>query len=270
MPIDYERLYANRNRGVLGYWIGPSGADTTLGITNAAIPEAAEINNTGGTSGMLNAAPSTSWSDWAFGQEASETQNEPSLADSSTYEEFGQNNFGGTVSYWLPNDFNDNTNEHKLVFDLTKDPGALIDSVIRIDGDKPTTQPAANGDYVHVHRVEVASEQNPFTPGESKRRNVGYNQKGDFAHYTVVGPHVITPIPAASNPWAAGKKARLRASVQGREYTNALTFTSSNSNVVAIYNGGFYEVTGVTGGTATITIRDVDAGTTATVNVTVT
>lgn len=269
MPMDYTKLKTNNRGSNISVWLGPSGG-TTLGITNTAVPEAAEINNTGGTSGVQPASQSISFNDWDFGAQASETNNEPSLADSSSYEEFGQANYGGGVSFYMPEEYDDNSNLHSVIYDLTDIPGTVNDFVTRIDGQKSISRPAANGDYVSVYRAEFGGEENPFTPGESKRRTVTYNQKGDFAHYTVVGPHVITPIPAASTPWAAGKKARLRASVQGREYTNALTFVSSDAAVVAIYPGGFYEVTGTSGDTATITIRDVDAGTTATVNVTVT
>lgn len=268
MPMDYTKLKTNNRGSNISVWIGPSGG-TTLGVTNVAAPEAAEINNTGGTSGVVPASQSISFNDWDFGTQASETNNEPSLADSSTFEEFGQSNYGGGVSFYMPEQYDDNSNLHSVIYDLTDIPGTVNDIAMRIDGQKSIATPAANGDYISVYRAEFGGEENPFTPGESKRRTVTYNQKGDFAHYTVVGPHTITAIPAATAPWAAGKKARLRASVGGREYTNALSFTSSDNTVVDIYPGGFYEVTGTTGDTTTITIRDIDAGTSTTVSVTV-
>lgn len=269
MPMDYTKLKTNNRGSNISVWVGPSGGTTPLGVTDVAVPLAEEINNTGGTSGIVPASQSISFNDWDFGTQASETNNEPSLADSSTYEEFGQSNYGGGVSFYMPEEYDDNSNLHSVIYDLTDIPGTVNDFVMRIDGAKSTTTPAANGDYVSVYRAEFGGEENPFTPGESKRRTVTYNQKGDFAHYTVVGPHTITAIPAATTPWAAGNKARLRASVGGREYTNALTFSSSDNTVVDIYPGGFYEVTGETGDTAVITIRDIDAGTSTTVNVTV-
>lgn len=270
MPMDYEKLKANSRVSVASVWVGPSGG-TTLGITDTAQPLPAEINNTGGTSGVQPASQSISWNDWSLGVEASETNNEPSMADVSSYEDFGQSNYGGDVSYYYPAEYDDNSNLHSILYDLTDIPGTLNDIVIRLDGDKTISTPAANGDYVSVFRTEVAGEANPFTPGESKRRTVTYTSKGDFAHYTVVGPHTIVAIPPATDPWDAGRKARLRASVQGREYTNALEFTTSDATVVDIdRKGGFYEVTGTTGETAVITISDPEAGTSTTVNVTVT
>lgn len=269
MALDYTKLKANKNLSNVSVWLGPSGG-TTLGITNIAVPDATELNNTGGTSAMQKASQSISWNDWDFGVQASETNNEPSMADSANYEEFGQANFGGNISFYYPGAYDDPTNPHSVIYDLTDIPGELVDTAIRIDGNKSVTTAAANGDYVNTARVEVSSEQNPFTPGESKRRTVNFIQKGEFAQYTVVGPHTITAIPRATNPWQAGTKARLRASVGSREYTNALTFTSSDSTVVEIYPGGFYRVNGAAGATATITIQDIPAGTSTTVNVTVT
>jgi hypothetical protein len=272
MPeMDYEKLYANsRKHSVVAAFVGPSAPTTTLGITDIAQPAADELNNTGGVSGIYNATPAISWNDWGFGLEASETNNEPSLADLSSYEEFGASNFGGTISYYRPETWADNSNLISIVEELTDQPGQRNDIAVRIDGDKAWNQPVANGDYVSAYRVESGSESNTFAAGESKRRTVGYMNKGDFAHYTVVGPHTIVPIPAPTDPWDAGRKARLRASVQGREYTNALEFRSSDATVVDIYKGGFYEVTGTAGDTATITIEDVEAGTSVDVEVTVT
>jgi hypothetical protein len=269
MPIDYERLYVNNRGSNISVYIGPSGG-TTLGITDIDVPLAAEINNTGGTSGIQKASQSISFNDWSFGLEASETNNEPSLADAASFEEFGASNYGGEMSFFLPAEYDDDSNLHSVIYDLTDTPGVVNDIAIRIDGEKSINTPAVDGDFISAFRAEFGGETNPFTPGESKRRTVSYNNKGEFSHYTIVGAHTITAIPA-SDPWDAGRKARLRASVQGRDYTNALTFISSDPDVIDIdYKGGAYTVTGNAADTATITILDEGAGTSATVNVTVT
>lgn len=264
--LDFVKTPANER---ITAWIGPSGG-STLGITDVAVPLAAEINNTGGTSGMQPASQSISWNDWDFGTQTSEVNNEPSLADSASYEEFGQSNFGGNISFYYPAEYDDNSNLHSVIYDLTDIPGEKQDIVTRYDGDVLTTQAAADGDFVSVYRVSGEAEQNPFTPGESKRRTVNFMQKGEFAHYTVVGIHTLTAIEVASTPYAAGNKGRIRVSVQGRDYTNACVFTTSDADVIAVYPGGFYEVTGSSTDTATVTIVDPGAGTNTTVSVTVT
>lgn len=264
--LDYTKLPVDERTSV---WISPSGG-TTLGITNVDEPLAAEINNTGGLSGVIPASQSISWNDYGFGTQASEVLNEPSLADAATYEEFGQANYGGDISFYYPEDYDDNSNLHSVIYDLTDIPGERQDIAVRIDGDVKTSVPAADGDIVSVYRVAGESEANPFTPGESKRRTVTFTNKSDFSHFTVVGDHAITAIPPATAPWAAGKKARLRASQQDRDMTTRMSFTSSDTSVVEIYSDGSYEIVGTAADTATITIEDKGTGDIATVNVVVT
>ncbi len=247
-------------------WHSPTGG-TTLGITNVYEPLAAEINNTGGTSGMLNASPSISYNDLSFGMDASDTLNEPSLADAGSYVEFGQSNYGGDISYFLPAEWDDDSNNHSLIFDLTSEIDSAIDAVTRLDGDVTTDVPAADGDFVSVYRVEAGADANPFTPGESKRHTRSWFQKSDFAYYTVVGDHAITAI--APSSFAEGDKGRIRASQQGRDTTNRLTFSSNDATVIEVYPGGFFEVTGVEDDTATVTITDEGTNDSVTVSVTV-
>jgi len=92
--LDYQKMPANE---VAALFAGPTGAAT--GITDVGEPLADELNNTGGTSGVLNISPATSFNDFGFGTQASETTNEPSLSDASTFEEFGQSNFGHHLAY---------------------------------------------------------------------------------------------------------------------------------------------------------------------------
>lgn len=267
--LDFKKLRANADVSVVKVVMGP--ASDVLGIDDAYEPSAASLNNTGGTSGMFVANEALNWDGWSLGYEASETTNEPSMADIATFEEFGLSNIGGETSFFYPADKTDTSDPLALAYQASKQPGDNVDFGVRIDGQKPYTQPFANGDFVHVYGMEVVSETNEFTPGESVKRTVGWNNNGDASHYTIVGPHTITAVVPATDPWDAGRKARLRATVQGRDYTNALEFSSSDSDVVDIdLKGGGYEVTGTTGETATITIRDPEAGTTATVSVTVT
>lgn len=262
--LDYTKLPADRRQSV---WISPSGG-TTLGITDTAEPLADEINNVGSASGMIPASQSISWNDYGFGTQASETLNEPSLADSASYEEFGQANYGGEVSFYYPESYDDDSNLHSLIYDLTDIPGELQDVAIRVDGDVLTTEPAVDGDFVSVYRVQGVAEANPFTPGESKRRTVTFWNKSDFSHFTVVGSHEITAIEPAGG-YTAGDVGRIRASQGGRDTTNRLSFTTSDAAVIQVYPGGFYEVLGASAATADVTIEDPETGDTVDVEVTV-
>lgn len=262
MPVDFKKLTSDQHVTVA---IAPSGG--AFGVTDISVPTADELNNTGGVSAFVNASPSISWNDWGFGFSASESAGEPSLADVSTYEEFTTTNFGGEVSYFLPSVYDDDSNTHSLVYDLTDELGVINDFAIRIDGAKRTSTPFANGDFVHTFRVQSGGETNPFTPGESTRRTVSYNAYGESGHYTIVGPHTLTQIGAPS--FAAGSKGRIRIAVQNRDYTNALTFRSTDASVIQVYPGGFYQVVGTAGDTASVIVEDKDAGTTLTIAVSV-
>lgn len=264
--LDFDKLQSNKHIGV---WIGPSGDAT--GIQDVDLPTAAEINNTGNTSVMLNSVRAISFNDFDFGIQEPETTTDPSLADEATYEDLGPAQFGGSISFYYPGRYDDPTNTLSNAYDLTDIPWEDVDIAMRIDGAKvnPNT-PVADGDFVHVFRTWVDGEQNVLEAEEAYRRTVEFQMAGEASFYTIVGDHDITAIPPATNPWAAGNKARLRAEVQDRDYTNALTFSSSDADVVSIAaKGGFYEVTGQTSDTATITIEDERAGTSETVQVTV-
>lgn len=263
VTLNYAKLPADRHVTVT---IGPSGG-TTLGITDIDVPTAAEINNDAG-SGMVPASQSISWNDWDFGTQASETVNEPSLADAGSYVEFGQENYGGGISYFLPAEYDDDSNMHSVVYDLTDEKYHYLDVTVRIDGDVLTTVPAADGDFTSAYRVQSGGDANPFTPGESKRHTVTYMPKSDFAHYTVVGSHAITAIEPAT--YGVGTKGRIRASQGGRDTTNRLRFSTSDPAVIQVYPGGFYEVVGVDTDTATVTITDAGSGDTVDVTVAVT
>jgi len=256
--MDYQKLLSDQ---VVTVALGPSGSP--LGVADVAEPTADELNNTGGVSGMQPASQSISWNDWDFGTQASEVVNEPSLADASTYEEFGQSNYGGNISFYYPAEYDDNSNLHSIIYDLTDIPGELNDIAVRIDGETFTDEAFADGDFVSVYRVQGEAEANPFTPGESKRRTVNFIQKSEFSHFTVVGDHTITAIEPGA--YASGDTGRIRASQGGRDTTNRLVFSTSDGDVINVYPGGFYEVTG--SGTATVTIEDPDTGDSVTVAV---
>lgn len=259
---DYTRLRSDRNVGI---WGGPTGQGA-IGITDTAVPDADEINNTGGASLMLNWAPSVSWNDYDFGVQESETLNDPSFADAATYTEFGAKNYGGGISFYKPAQWDNNSNNHSLVYDQTDVPRTRMDIVVRIDGEKSNTnEPADNGDFVHVFRTITDSDANVWGQPDAHRRTVGFLSQGDAEFYTIVGPHTITA--TAPTGLTEGSSGRLQAVVQDRDYSGALLYTSSNVEVLQIGRGGHYLATGV--GTATVTITDEGAGTSTTVEVTV-
>lgn len=262
IEFDYVKLQSDER---VGTFAGPSGA--AFGIADLDAPTADEINNTGGISGMIPLAQSISWSDTELpGVRDSEVLNEPSMADPATYQEFGPTNYDGSTSFFLPDEYNDNSNPHSVVYDLTKTMREILDFAIRIDGDVDALAPVVDGQYVSTNRMQIRSEANPFNFDESIRRTINLSGKGGFAHYTIVGDHAITAI-LPPGGIADGDKGRILAEVGGRDYTSAVHFSSSDPAVLQVYPGGFFEAVGA--GSATVTIRDRGAGTSTTETITI-
>ena len=264
VDLDYKKLKSDER---IAIWGGPSGSAT--GISNLGAPEADEIN--GVSSSMIQLSQSISWSDTEIpGVRSSEELNEPSLADPATYVEFGPTNYDGTLSFWEPRDNDDLGNHHAVVKQLTKTPRDILDLAVRIDGDKDALAPAAAGDYVSDSRQQILSETNPFDFSASVRRTVGLTGKGGFAHYTIVGDHSTPDFIAPTGGFVAGEKGRFRVEIEGRDYTNALEYTSGDPDKLSVFSGGFYEVAAGATGTVEITIYDRPARVTTVEEITIT
>lgn len=249
--MDFKKTPADQRVTV---WIGPKGS-----IANIQAPTAAEIN------AMILASQSISWNDYDFGIQASETSNDPSLADESTYEDFGQANFGGNISFYYPKEYDDASNLHSVIYDLTDIPWTELEIVARIDGDVKVSRPAANGDFVSVYEVMTDGETNSLQGADALRRTVNMLQQAGFSHRVLVGPHTLSVTPA-SLTIAEGTSKPLKVlagDTTKRVYTNAVTYRSSDPTVATVSNTGV--VTRLKTGAATITVLDEATDETATV-----
>lgn len=262
---DYTRLNSDKH---LAFYIAPTSDATGVQVIGA--PTEAELV-VEGASGFLNASPTVSWNDYDFGMEDSERTSDPSLADDSNYEDYGQENYGGGVSFYMPDEYDDNSNNHSLVYDMTDELHTRLDVVTRLDGAKDNVRtPIQDGDYVSVYRTITGSDEDSDTGSDSIRRTVGFMSQGRVAPYTIVGDHTDMDVTLGDDPWAEGAKGRIMVSIEDRDYTNALNFTTSDPSVIRVYPGGFYEVIGTADDTASIIIEDRMADTSTTEAVTVT
>lgn len=240
VALDYKKLFSDEHVTV---WIGPNGT-----ITDLHVPTAAQLNTD-----MVMASPSISWNNTeVVGVAASEEINEPSLADPASYVEFGPSGVEGSMSYFMPREYDDNSNLHSTVYDLTDTMRETLDFAVRIDGEKKTSLAAANGDYVSTSRAMAMSEEKAHTVSESITRTVNYSGQGDFAHYTIVGPHTLT----ATAP--SGTSGRITVEVGGRDYTNACRFSTTDTGL-RVLPGGFFD------GSGEVLVEDEGAGTSTTV-----
>jgi hypothetical protein len=253
VTLDYTKLPANGNITVL--W-APEGS-----FANWKSPTATELN------GLLNMSSSVSWNDWAFGMSASNTQNDPSLADIGNRTDRGAAQYGGTISFYYPGAFDDNSNDYSLTFDAISVPRTKGYVVVRVDGNKPTTQAFAAGDLVHVMEVMTDGQTNMITGEEAFRYTVTMLQQGALAVYTVVRSTTVTVVTPATLTVAVGASSRLTATANGREYTNGVAWTTSDATKATVSNAGV--VTGVASGSADIVATFTQTGASDTTAVTV-
>lgn len=240
VALDYTKLTANGHMTVA--WLLPGA------VVDPAAPTATELN------AALNMSKAISWNDYDFGVQASNTTDDPSLADKSNVVDRGAAQYGGGISFYYPAAFDDNTNTYSVVFDAISVPRTLGYIVVRVDGNKPTTQAFAEGDYVHVLEVMTDGQTNVITGEEAFRYTVNFIQQGFLAVYTVVQGATDSAVVATGNATpAAGDVYRANATVAGREYTNGVVWTTSDPTVATVSNAGVITITGASTDTATIT-----------------
>lgn len=254
VTLDFMKLPANGHITVM--WALPNA------FANFKAPTTAELN------AALNLSKSISWNDFDFGMQASNTQNDPSLADKGNVIDRGAAQFGGSISFYYPKSFDDNTSEYSLVYDAFDTPRTRGFIVARIDGNKETSTAFADGDYVHVMEVMTDASTNVITGEEAFRYTVNFLQQGALAVYTVARTGtpavVVAPTTLASS---VGDFDRLAVTVEGREYTNGVKYSSSDTDVARVSEAGV--VSSLSAGTATITATFEATGTSATCAVTV-
>lgn len=231
---------------------------TTSAFADYKNPTAAEIN------ACLDISDAVSWNDYDFNLEASNQLEDPAITALGKTFDRGFANWGGGISFYYPENFDDATSKYSQVYDTLDAPRTSGYVVVRIDGEETSTT-AQNGDFVHVLKVMTDGYAESVTGEEAFRYTVTMLPQGDYAVRTVVGggTPVVTPSTLAS---AAGDKDELAVTWGGRNYTNGVTYTTSDSAVATVSKAGI--VTSVAAGSATITATSPD-GNTATCAVTV-
>jgi hypothetical protein len=231
-------------------------------FANWEAPTATEINE-----GCLDVSNSTSWNDLDFGLQASNTIDDPAITALGIVTDRGAAQFGGSMSFYYPRDFDDASNEYSLVYDALDQPRTTGYLVMRIDGEESSNQ-AAEGDLVHVFKVMTDGYAESITGEEAFRYTVTFLSQGDLAVRTVVkggsAPAVVVDSTLAID---AGESVRIDATVGGRLYTNGVKWTSSDVTKATVSSAGV--VTGIAAGSATITATYEATGGTDTCAVTV-
>lgn len=240
IQLDFTKLPANGHITVA--WALPNA------FANFKAPTTTELND------ALNLSKSISWNDFDFGMSASNTQNDPSIADKGNVTDRGAAQYGGGISFYYPKSYDDNTSDYSLVFDAMDTPRTRGFIVVRVDGNKPSTQAFADGDYIYVMEVMTDAASNVITGEEAFRYTVNFLQQGGLVVYGVAYSGSMTlEVTPATLATSVGDFDRLNAKVEGREYTNGAEWSSSDTSVATVSNAGV--VSSIAPGEATITAK---------------
>lgn len=231
-------------------------------FNNYESPTATEIN------ACLDVSDSTSWNDLDFGLQASNTIEDPAITAIGKVADRGAAQFGGSMSFYYPGAFDDDSNEYSQTYDALDQPRTRGFLVMRIDGEESSPLAAA-GDLVHVFRVMTDGYAESIVGEEAFRYTVTFLSQGDLAVRTVVAGGsapavVVTPDTLAMS---VGDHERVAVTVGGRNYTNGVKYTSSDVSKATVSSAGV--ITAVAAGSATITATYENAGTSDTCAVTV-
>ena len=242
-------------------------------FANPAKPTPTEVN------AGLNITDSCSWNDWDFGISASNTTNDPSLKSKSNVSDRGAEQYGGSISIYLPGDFNDASNAHKITYDALAEPRTLGYITMQIDGELSETntalypggitQTAANGDLIDVFKVITAGYSHAIVGEEAFRETITFLPQGAVHVNTVVAATITVSVTPATGSPAAGDKVVLEATVNGRTYTRGVRWTSSDASVATVSQNGIVSVSGDAVATDTATITATYLGATDTYVLTV-
>ena len=250
--------------GNVRIWFGPSNS-----FANWKSPTAAEIN------AMLDVSDAVSWNDFDFGIQASSQNDDPAITAKSNVQTRGANQYSGSLSFYYPKVFNDASNKYSTVFEALKTPGTTGYLVIRVDGEElsTTASTASNpgtianaNDLVHVFAVQTDGWTQEVTGEDAFRYTISFTSQGQLSVYTVVRTAAATVAVTPASPTVAiGAKAALTATVNTRDYTRGVVWTSANPANVAVSANGV--VTRIAAGSTVVTATFAETGATATATV---
>ena len=239
VALDFEKLPTG---GHITWWWVPSG-----GITNVDDITISQVN------AGYNLSKAISVADTDFNMQASNTNNDPSFADVGNVADRGAAQYGGGTTFYYPKNYDDSTNIYSIAYDLTDEDRVSGYWVRRIDGDTKNSTQLAAAQYVSAWEVIGDAETDTLGGEEAQKRSVNWLSRGNLSVYTVSRSSAAAlVVPATATP-EPGAKGRFEATLNGRFFGGA-DWSTSDPDVIQVWPGGFYTVTGADEDTATITV----------------
>lgn len=235
-------------------------------------PTVSELNAT------VNITESVAWENWSFGAQASNQIVDPSILDVGNTQTRGFANFGGTISFFYPNNWTDTNDANVVTFTALEDENVLGYIIIRADGLKTTSSaPDANkaavaNDFVYIYKV-ISDGWSDVNTGEAGfKYTITFQPQGDLWANAIVATSVTTVTPAAigATDYTVGGKTPLGTYRTGRQlaavsnivngYPGWYNWSSEDTSIATVDGNGV--VTGVAvGGPIDIIATDKVTGT---------
>lgn len=231
-------------------------------FANPASPTPTEIN------AGLKLGDAISWNDWSFGIQASDTNKDPAITSKSNEEDRGVSKYGGSLSFYYPEDFADSSNQYKLVYDAIS-PKRVIGYVsMTVDGELSenstatysggVTQTALSGDFAHIMKVQTGGWTDAIVGTNAFRYTISFLPQGEIHPFAVISTTPTTVVSPATATVATGAHAVLKATSTGREWTRGMKWTSADTSKVTVSQNGV--VSRTASGTVVITATNPNTG----------
>lgn len=239
-------------------------------FANYKAPTVTELN---ANFDVVAASNAISYNDTDFGVQASETLDDPSYAAKGVTLSRGSSNYGGTLSFYYPEEFDDNTNSLSRFYDMLEQRTEWY-VVERIDGELGWQDPWEEGHLGTIFKIMVAGEAQNIVGQDAFRYNITSLPRGEMEVNFVVAEstgEVEVIIDSIDDTLTVGDKGiatgLVKSGTKERLYTQGLKWSSSDTDVVTVTKNGVLVAHG--GGTATITAEYEPTGDTASETVTV-
>lgn len=229
-------------------------------------PTVAELNAT------TNITASVAWENFSFGTQASNQLSDPALIDVGNTQTRGFAQFGGTISFFYPENYTDSSNVHLTTFSALDEPLTLGYIIIRADGQKTTAAAPDSGkvavanDFVSIYKVISDGWADVNTGENSFKYTITFKPQGDLWVNAVVATAVtvVTPAAIGAADYAHPGKTPLGTYITGRQlaavtnlingYPGRFIWVSSDTSKGTIDQNGVF--TTVAAGATTITAQD--------------